>query len=151
MIGTREAYEKCENREKSCGALVFRQDPRTGCMYILLIRHKKGGHRSFPKGHVELGETEHETAIREVLEETAVRIRIAPDFCEKVYYSPVPGVMKEVVYFIAFTDQKYTQPQDGEVADVEWVSVESAERTLTHENDKIVFRAAIKKLGDMML
>ena len=60
--------------EKSCGALVFRQDPKTGCMYILMIRHKRGGHRSFPKGHVEAGETEHQTAIREVEEETRLLI-----------------------------------------------------------------------------
>ena len=136
--------------EKSCGALVFRQDPKTGRVYILMIRHKRGGHRSFPKGHVEPGETEHQTAIREVEEETAVKIRITSDFCEKVYYSPMPGVRKEVVYFLAFTDQKNTHPRDGEIADVDWVPVENAERSLTHENDKIVLRAALKTLGGIV-
>ena len=62
--GRKERY--AVRYEKSCGALVFRQDPRTGRRYVLMIRHKHGGHRSFPKGHVEAGETEHETAIREV-------------------------------------------------------------------------------------
>jgi len=39
--------------EKSCGAVVLRcTEEQT---YVLLIRHKKGGHRSFPKGHVEPG------------------------------------------------------------------------------------------------
>ena len=136
--------------EKSCGALVFRQDPKTGQVYILMIRHKHGGHRSFPKGHVEPGETEHQTAIREVEEETAVRIRISSDFCEKVHYSPMPGVRKEVVYFMAFTDQKNTHPRDGEIADVDWVPVENAERSLTHENDKMVLRAALKRLGNLV-
>lgn len=135
--------------EKSCGALVFRQDPKTGQIYILMIRHKHGGHRSFPKGHVEAGETEHQTAIREVEEETAVRIRITSDFCEKVHYSPMPGVRKEVVYFLAFTDQRKIRPRDGEIADVDWVAIENAERSLTHENDKIVFRAALKKIGGL--
>ena len=133
--------------EKSCGALVFRQEPKTGQMYILMIRHKHGGHRSFPKGHVEAGETEQQTAIREVEEETCVRIRISSPFCEKVHYSPMPGVRKEVVYFLAITNQKYTHPQDGEIADVEWVPIENAERSLTHENDKIVLRAAMKSIG----
>ena len=136
--------------EKSCGALVFRQDPKTGRVYILMIRHKHGGHRSFPKGHVEAGETEHQTAIREVEEETAVRIRITSSFCEKVHYSPMPGVRKEVVYFLAFTDQKSVRPRDGEIADVDWVPVENAERSLTHENDKTVFRAALKELGGLV-
>ncbi len=137
--------------EKSCGAIVFRQDRKTGRMFVLMIRHKHGGHRSFPKGHVEAGETERETAIREVEEETAVRIRITSDFSEKVYYSPMPGVRKEVVYFMSITDQKATRARDGEIADVEWVALENAERSLTHENDKIVLRAATKVLQASMV
>ena len=136
-----------EIQEKSCGALVFHQDARTGLIYILMIRHKRGGHRSFPKGHVEAGETEHETAIREVEEETAVRIRITSDFCEKVYYSPAPGVQKEVVYFLAWTDQTDIRPRDGEIADVDWVPLDSAEHCLTHDNDKAILHAAVKALG----
>ena len=132
--------------EKSCGALVFRQDPRTGRRYVLMIRHKHGGHRSFPKGHVEAGETEHETAIREVEEETAVRIRITSDFCEKVHYSPMPGVSKEVVYFLTETAQADVHPQQGEIAEVEWIPLEQAEDALTHENDRQVLRAALRVL-----
>ena len=116
---------RCEIREIMRGTGVS-PDPRTGRRYVLMIRHKHGGHRSFPKGHVEAGETEHETAIREVEEETAVRIRITSDFCEKVHYSPMPGVSKEVVYFLSVTDQKATHPHDGEIADVEWVPLENA-------------------------
>ena len=44
------------------------------------------------------------------------------------------------------TDQKATHPHDGEIADVEWVPLENAERSLTHENDKIVLRAALRSL-----
>ena len=70
--------------EKSCGALVLRRD-EDGKAYILMIRHKAGGHRSFPKGHMERGETEYMTAVREVFEETAVQIRIDSDFRETVH------------------------------------------------------------------
>ena len=45
--------------------------------------------------------------------------------------------------------QKATHPHDGEIADVEWVPLENAERSLTHENDKIVLRAAMKRLGEL--
>ena len=41
--------------EKSCGAVIFRKDAEWN---VLLIRHAKGRHVSFPKGHVESGETE---------------------------------------------------------------------------------------------
>ena len=134
--------------EKSCGALVLRRDEDDGKLYILMIRHRMGGHRSFPKGHMERGETEHMTAIREVYEETAVQIRIHSDFRATVHYRPLPGVSKEVVYFLTQTKQKEIKPREGEIAQVEWVPVEKAEASLSHENDKTVFRAAMKKLED---
>lgn len=131
------------HHEKSCGALVLRRDEESGKPYILMIRHKNGGHRSFPKGHMERGETEYMTAIREVFEETAVQIRILSDFRRTVHYSPMPGVRKEVVYFLTETTQKEIHPHEGEIAQVEWVPLEQAEASLTHENDKTVLRAAL--------
>lgn len=131
--------------EKSCGALVLRYGD-DGQTYVLMIRHKAGGHRSFPKGHMEAGETEYMTAVREVFEETAVQIRIDSDFRKTVHYHPMPGVSKEVVYFLTETTQSDIRPRAGEIAQVEWVPLEQAERSLTHENDKTVLRAAIKLL-----
>ena len=137
------------HHEKSCGALVFRRDGEDGKLYILMIRHKAGGHRSFPKGHMERGETEYMTAVREVFEETAVQIRIDIDFRETVRYHPLPGVSKEVVYFLTETTQKDIHAREGEIAQVEWVPVDQAEQSLTHENDRTVFRAAMKKIKEL--
>lgn len=133
--------------EKSCGALVIRHDAQTGIDYILMIRHRPGGYRSFPKGHVEPGETERETAIREVLEETSVRISLIPDFRHVVCYTPTPGVEKEVVYFLARSEQVDIRPRRGEIAQVEWLPLMGAERYLTHDNDKRVLKAAMAKLN----
>ena len=135
------------NFEKSCGALVVRREKDN--YYILMIRHKAGGNRSFPKGHVEEGETEYETALREVMEETSSRIAIVSDFRATVNYRPSPGVMKEVVYFLAFTTSADIKAREGEIADVEWVPLESAEECLVHENDKTVFRAAMERMQRM--
>lgn len=134
------------HHEKSCGALVIRRDAEDGRQYLLMIRHKTGGTRSFPKGHMEPGETEYMTAIREVYEETSVQIRIDSKFRETVHYSPMPGVEKEVVYFLTHTSQTAIKPREGEIAEVEWVPLEEVERSLTHENDKFVFRSAMRRL-----
>lgn len=130
--------------EKSCGALVVHREEDK--YYILLIRHRAGGKRSFPKGHVEAGESEYETALREVREETASRIAIISDFRETVIYSPSPGVMKEVVYFLAFTTNANIHAREGEIAEVEWVPLDAAEELLGHENDKTVLRCALARL-----
>lgn len=118
----------------------------SGKLYILMIRQSRGGYRSFPKGHVEAGESEHMTAEREVLEETAVRITIRSDFRRIVTYSPVPGVIKDVVYFLAETEDEEIHARDGEIAEVSWIPLERAEKALAHENDRVVFRAAMKYL-----
>ena len=130
--------------EKSCGALVVRREEDR--YYILMIRHKPRGNRSFPKGHVEEGETEYITAMREVMEETSSRIAIVSDFRATVQYSPAPGVMKEVVYFLAFTTSADIHAREGEIAEVEWIPLENAEGCLAHENDKTVFRAAMERM-----
>ena len=135
------------NFEKSCGALVVRREQDQ--YYILMIRHKAGGNRSFPKGHVEEGETEYETALREVMEETSSRIAIVSDFRATVNYRPSPGVMKEVVYFLAFTTSADIKARAGEIAEVEWVPLEKAEECLAHDNDKTVFRAAMERMERM--
>ncbi len=136
--------------EKSCGALVLRRDAQSGEFYILMIRHRPGGYRSFPKGHVERGETERETAVREVMEETSVSISIVPDFRHVVYYTPTPGVEKEVVYFLGRTEQVHVRPRRGEIAQVEWVPLARAEHYLTHDNDKKVLAAARHKLETIL-
>ncbi len=128
--------------EKSCGALVVRR-AKDGTRYILMIRTRQGGHRSFPSGHVAVGEPELMTAEREVFEETAVRIKITSAFRKTVNYRPAPGVDKEVVYFLAFTDCENVSAREGEIADVEWIRLDRAERCLVHENDRIVLRAAL--------
>lgn len=130
--------------EKSCGALVVRREGEK--YFVLMIRHKAKGNRSFPKGHVEAGESEYATALREVMEETSSRIAIISDFRATVNYSPSPGVMKEVVYFLGFTTSPDIKPREGEIAEVEWVPLEQAEGCLAHENDKTVFRAAMERM-----
>lgn len=132
--------------EKSCGAVVFRNERRDGELhrYVLMIKHSVHGHHSFPKGHVEAGETEIKTAEREVFEETSVRIHINEKFRQPVYYRPKAGVKKEVVYFLAFTRQTEIKPRPGEIAEVAWIPVEQAINLLTHENDKRVLTMAIQ-------
>ena len=74
----RDKYRNSELRyERSCGAIVFREINEE--LRVLLVQHS-ASHWSFPKGHVENGESDCETAIREVKEETGIDIEISSDF-----------------------------------------------------------------------
>lgn len=123
-------------KEKSCGALVVRCGAAGD--EILLIKHN-GGHWAFPKGHVEAGETEEQTALREVQEETGLIVKLDTRYRETVTFSPAPGVMKDVVYFAATVVSGVETPQLSEVSHVLWVPFDKACRYITYENDRRLF------------
>ena len=129
-------------KEKSCGALVFYlKDNRE---QILLIKHSNSGHWSFPKGHVEAGETEVETAVREIFEETGVNANIDTRFREVVTYSPKKDVLKDVIYFFATTDNDATEKQESEVSEIMWVDIDKALNSVSYRNDKELITKAIR-------
>ena len=70
--------------EKSCGTVIFRK--ARGKYAVLLIKNKYTDFWSFPKGHVEAGENEYQTAIRETKEETGIDVKIENGFrMESIY------------------------------------------------------------------
>ncbi len=130
-------------QEKSCGAVVFRTVGAE--IEILLIRHKNGGHWAFPKGHVENGETEVETARREIWEETGLCVEPDTGFREMVTFSPKPHVMKDVIYFAAEANKAAPlAAQEEELLDIRWEEPEKALQLVTYENDRKVLRAFLK-------
>jgi len=94
------------NYEVSCGAVVF---TRKANEVLYVIVQSTEGYYGFPKGHMEENETEEETALREIYEETGLKVKLIPGFKNIVEY-PLPkknGVMKRVIYFIGeFSDQE---------------------------------------------
>ena len=100
-------------KEYSAGAVIFRKDPM-GTQYLLLhypsSSKTKKEYWDFAKGHLEAGETELVTALREVFEETGLRnVRIVPDFREVIqYYFKAEGktVFKTVVFYLGETKEK---------------------------------------------
>ena len=130
--------------ERSCGAIVFRK--MDGQTRVLLVQHKPG-HWSFPKGHKEAGESDHEAAIREVHEETGVRITILPGFQRSSTYSPRPGVLKTVVFFLGAYEGGALEPQLSEVRAVSWMGLEEAAGMLVFDKDLAIFREALAWRG----
>lgn len=127
--------------EKSCGALIFRMD--TDGWNVLLIRHARGKHISFPKGHMEAGELESQTAEREVFEETGIRINVDRRYRAENRYNIRSDIQKLVVIFAAVTTQKEIIPQPEEIAEANWFPLEEALKRLTYERDRKILRDAV--------
>ncbi|MDO4371560.1 MAG: NUDIX domain-containing protein [Clostridia bacterium] len=127
--------------EKSCGAVIFRKDEHG--WNVLLIRHTKGKHISFPKGHMETGELESQTAEREVFEETGIRVRVDRRYRAENRYNIRSDIQKLVVIFAAVTTQREIIPQPEEIAEANWYPVDAALERLTYERDRKILREAL--------
>lgn len=131
--------------EKSCGAICFVRC--SGTPRVLLICPRYSGRWAFPKGHMERGEREEDTAVREVFEETGAEIRLVPGFREVTSYSPAKGVFKDVVFFLAELTGGTLHPQPEEVRTVRLFSPEEALSRLTYAADKALLQSALQFWG----
>lgn len=125
--------------EKSCGAVLYREETARRAYLIL---HSTQGHYTLCKGHVEKGETEQQTARREIWEETGLRVDFVDGFRQVITYSPAPGVTKDVVFFLAMVAGGTLTCQPEEVADACFLPFEEAEAALTHQSDRDTLRKA---------
>ena len=138
-------------KEKSCGTVLY--TVKENVIYYVLLK-ARDGYCGFPKGHVEAGETECETALRETWEETSIRAEIVGDFRREVTYRMKNGNEKTVVYFLAhYSDQTPAHNPGFEIREHLVLPLEEACAALTFENTKEILRDAekyiinIEKLG----
>ena len=126
--------------EISCGAVVF---TRVHGEIKYVLARALGGHYGFPKGHVEPGETEEETALREVYEEVHLRPALIVGFREtSEYYIPDVDVQKQVVFFLGeYRDQEIIA-QKEELLCAVLVSYEQAMGLLRYEDNRRILSKA---------
>lgn len=126
-------------KEKSCGAVLFRE--KDGQRRYLAL-HSVLGHWTLCKGHVEGGETEHETAEREIKEETGLCAAFLDGFRRVITYSPRPGMEKDVVFFLARAGDGPVVCQPEEVAEAVFLPFDGVMDLLTHPSDRETLQAA---------
>ncbi len=130
-----------ERHEKSCGAILFKRGEKTRFLLLKYIP----GHWGFARGHVERGESEKETALREIQEETGIRdIRFLKGFREKVRFSfhrNGKSVRKQVVLFLGEVPQQAIR-LSGEHLGYLWLTYREAMNRLTHSSARKVLRKA---------
>lgn len=127
--------------EISCGTILYTRIGQT--IHYVVLREPMNGYCGFPKGHVEAGETEIETALRETWEETSIHAEIVGDFRRETTYALRRGGSKRVTYFLArFSGQKPAHNPDFEYLEVMLLPYEKAYAALTHENMKNFLKEA---------
>jgi 8-oxo-dGTP pyrophosphatase MutT (NUDIX family) len=125
-------------REKSCGVVPYREEEGVVLYLIISSALTRREHWEFPKGGVEAGERELDTALRELSEETGVvAVDIVKGFREPIHYiyrRPEGLVSKQVVYFLGHVRDPKVVLREVEAKDFRWASFEDAKRLLRHAN-----------------
>lgn len=126
----------------SCGFVAYTEIH--GETRYLLIKSVNGD-VGFPKGHVEAGESEIKTAMRELREEANVEVEPTSGFRREIEYA-MPGMadtVKRSVYFLGrCIDPTALAPDASEVVDAYFVSFSEALRLLTFEDTRCVLNDA---------
>ena len=128
-------------REESCGAVVFTRTA-DGLRYVLVC--SRTGVYGFPKGHREEGESTEETALREIREETGLRVTLLPGFRTREEYTlqQKGGIKKQVDYFLAeYADQSIV-PQAEELRSAGLYSYDEAMALFRFDSSRRVLREA---------
>lgn len=125
--------------EKSCGAVMY--IIKDSITFYLLLR-SMDGHYGFPKGHIEHGESEQQTALREVFEETGLEPSFVEGFRECNNYICYNIIKKQVVYLLAEFNSDTIAIQEEEICEYRLLQYNEARQLLTFDDDKVILDKA---------
>ena len=123
---------------KSCGVIPYRIS-RGEKEYLILLQRNNCW--SFPKGHMEAGETVEETALRELKEETGLSAILILNQQVVLEYDIPPYTKKQVVLFLGQVDGNVSE-QESEIINHKWVNAEEL-REYVHSD---TYEACLKLL-----
>ena len=139
--------------EKSCGAIVYTHENGVRKYVIICGTGMYQGFCGFPKGHMEPGETEEETALREVKEETGLDVKLVGNFrqTDEHYLAREgrPNDKKVNVYFLAEYKDQQLKAQESEVSEIVLLGYEEALQSLQSEDSRRELTEAEKYLNSV--
>ncbi len=131
--------------EKTCGAVMYTGD-KDNRRYFLIKNNS--GHIGFPKGHIEYGENERETALREVFEECGLKTELDENFRAEYTFHTLDNTEKTSVFFAGrFDRDAAVKIQQEEVIGNWLLSYGEAINKLNWEQDKGILKACEEYLN----
>jgi 8-oxo-dGTP diphosphatase len=118
---------------RAAGGIVWRTGVN-GIIEIALVHRPKYDDWTLPKGKPHPGETEEETAVREVKEETGLRCVLERPI-GRIHYVDRRGRPKTVRYWLMRPISGSFSPSD-EVDELRWLPLEGADAILSYEHDR---------------
>lgn len=130
---------------QKAGGIVTRMNA-TGETEILLIHRPQYNDWSFPKGHIEKGETPEHAAVREVAEETGFRCRILRSLPSYTYTPPSRDTSCVRMFQMQTIDAAHRSETDNETDEQRWVSIEDARALMSYESLRVYLQRSSHNL-----
>jgi 8-oxo-dGTP pyrophosphatase MutT (NUDIX family) len=134
----------------SAGGIVVRYESGTPWLVVGSRRRERDGRTwTLPKGTPNAGESREETAVREVEEETGLKVRISGplDSIEYTFVQSGRRIHKTVHYFLMDPVGGDLAGHDHEFDEVRWIPFEAAATMLTFETERALVAMAAERLG----
>ena len=150
MTGPRQQRPQRHSKrhdEFSAGGLVVDLDAMTAA--IIGRRDRKGRMVwSFPKGHLEAGETAEQAAVREVFEETGLIAEIRAPLGDIAFWFMLDGrrIHKTVHHFLLIATGGELSDADREVDAVEWIALTDVHARLAYNDERLLLPKALQML-----
>lgn len=138
------------NEETSAGGLVVDRLP-SPTQVLLISRYDRRNRLiwSFPKGHVEFGESNQMAALREVREETGIDAQIVDQLgvIDFSFTADDRRIHKTVHHFLMVSTGGSLSDEDPEVESVAWIALDNAVERLAYADERKLFHKARKMLA----
>ena len=133
------------NEETSAGGLVVDRLP-SPTQALLISRYDRRNRLiwSFPKGHIEFGESTQAAALREVREETGIEAKIVDKLGVVDFFFTADGrkIHKTVHHFLLVSTGGSLSDEDPEVESVAWITWAEVADKLAYSDERKLLRKA---------
>lgn len=130
---------------RAAGGLVVRVVE--GARILAVVHRPRYDDWTFPKGKLHGGETDEETALREVAEETGLRCALVRDL-GTVRYRDRDDRPKVVRYWVMEAQGEAVFVPNAEVDELRWLSEADASQLLSYDRDRDLLEAFARGEGD---